>query len=123
MEERFEQLRQLLKYGQKIAFSLGACYVLPKVFAEELGARFDGCARAVGRSGSALRVYLPSALTATTPAAIAAAPMPAATAVLPEDVSFNSPSTAAVFVLGGSRNGWAEWIDDAGRTLDEVYRK
>lgn len=44
-------------------------------------------------------------------------------AVLPEDVSFNSPSTAAVFVLGGSRNGWAEWIDDAGRTLDEVYRK
>lgn len=43
--------------------------------------------------------------------------------VLTEDVSFTSPSTAAVFVLGSSQNGWTEWVDDTGRTLDEVYRK
>lgn len=42
--------------------------------------------------------------------------------VLTEDVVFSSPSAAAVFVLGGSQNGWTEWVDDAGRTLDEVYR-
>ena len=27
-----------------------------------------------------------------------------------------------VFVLGGSQNGWVEWANDAGQTLDEVYR-
>ena len=42
--------------------------------------------------------------------------------VLKEKVSFTSPSTAAVFVLGGSQNGWAEWIDSQGRTLSYVYR-
>lgn len=42
--------------------------------------------------------------------------------VLNENVSFTSPSTAAVFVLGGSQNGWAEWIDPQGRTLSYVYR-
>lgn len=41
---------------------------------------------------------------------------------LPYDVTFSSPSSAAVFVLGGSQNGWTEWIDDLGRTLDFVYR-
>lgn len=43
-------------------------------------------------------------------------------ATLESDQSFLSPSCAAVFVLGGSANGWTEWVDDAGRTLDEVYR-
>lgn len=37
-------------------------------------------------------------------------------------VSFDSPSAAAVFVLGGSQNGWTEWIDSIGRTLSSVYR-
>ena len=38
-------------------------------------------------------------------------------------VSFNSPSSAAMFVLGGSTNGWVEWKDKDGKTLDELYRK
>lgn len=42
--------------------------------------------------------------------------------ILEEDVVFQSPSTAAVFVLGGSQNGWVEWVDDEGKTLDEIYR-
>ena len=42
--------------------------------------------------------------------------------VLDEDIQFSSPSSAAVFVLGGSQNGWMEWINEAGQTLDEVYR-
>ena len=35
---------------------------------------------------------------------------------------FSSPSSAAVFVLGGSQNGWTEWVNEAGETLDTVYR-
>ena len=42
--------------------------------------------------------------------------------VLADDVEFASPSAAAVFVLGGSQNGWTEWVDDFGQTLDRVYR-
>ena len=42
--------------------------------------------------------------------------------VLDHDVLFPSPSAAAVFVLGGSQNGWTEWINDYGQTLDYVYR-
>ena len=38
-------------------------------------------------------------------------------------VSFSSPSSAAMFVLGGSTNGWTEWKDKDGKTLDEIYRK
>ena len=38
-------------------------------------------------------------------------------------VSFTSPSSAAMFVLGGSINGWVEWKDKGGKTLDELYRK
>ncbi len=45
-----------------------------------------------------------------------------ARAVLEEDISFPSPSAAAVFVLGGSQNGWTEWVNDRGQTLDFVYR-
>ena len=38
-------------------------------------------------------------------------------------VSFSSPSSAAMFVLGGSQNGWTEWKNSAGKTLDDLYRK
>ena len=38
-------------------------------------------------------------------------------------VSFTPPSSAAMFVLGGSTNGWVEWKDKDGKTLDELYRK
>ena len=38
-------------------------------------------------------------------------------------VSFTSPSSAAMFVLGGSTNGWVEWKDKDGKTLDDLYRK
>lgn len=36
---------------------------------------------------------------------------------------FNSPSGASDFVIGGSTNGWTEWKDKDGKTLDEIYRK
>lgn len=38
-------------------------------------------------------------------------------------VSFTSPSSAGMFVLGGSINGWTEWKDKDSKTLDELYRK
>ena len=38
-------------------------------------------------------------------------------------VSFSSPSSAGMFVLGGSINGWAEWKNKDGKTLDEAFRK
>ena len=38
-------------------------------------------------------------------------------------MSFTSPSSAGMFVLGGSINGWTEWKDRSGKTLDELYRK
>ncbi len=41
---------------------------------------------------------------------------------LASTLHFESPSAAAVFVLGGSCNGWTEWVDDTGRTLSSVYR-
>ena len=39
------------------------------------------------------------------------------------DKTFTSPSTAADFCLGRSANGWMEWKDKDGNTLDAVYRK
>ncbi len=42
---------------------------------------------------------------------------------LVEDTVFGSPSTAAAFVLGRSANGWTEWKNEDGKTLDEVKRK
>lgn len=39
------------------------------------------------------------------------------------DVDFDSPSAAAVFVLGGSQNGWTEWVSEDGDTLSSVYRE
>lgn len=38
-------------------------------------------------------------------------------------ISFTSSSSAGQFVLGGSINGWVEWKDKDGNTLDEIYRK
>ena len=38
-------------------------------------------------------------------------------------ISFKSPSGASDFVLGGSTNGWAEWKNKDGKTLDELFRK
>ena len=37
-------------------------------------------------------------------------------------LSFKSPSGASDFVLGGSTNGWVEWKDKDGQTLDELFR-
>ena len=41
---------------------------------------------------------------------------------LERDYVLDSPSTAASYVVGGNRNGWKEWINDNGMTLDEIYR-
>ena len=43
--------------------------------------------------------------------------------VLESSYTFSSPSTAAGFCTGGNLNGWIEWKDKNGHTLDEVYRK
>lgn len=43
-------------------------------------------------------------------------------AVSTDDLEFASPSTAAQFVLGGSQNGWTEWVSEDGKTLNDVYR-
>ena len=43
--------------------------------------------------------------------------------VLTSDVTFSSPSTAAMFCLGRPSNGWSEWKDKNGNTLDVIYRK
>lgn len=42
--------------------------------------------------------------------------------VFARDYVFRTPSGAADVVLGRSANGWIEWTDDRGRTLDEVKR-
>lgn len=39
------------------------------------------------------------------------------------DVLFRSPSGASDVVLGRSSNGWLEWKDPAGKTLDELKRQ
>jgi hypothetical protein len=43
--------------------------------------------------------------------------------VLQKIVPFNSPSGAAAFVLGGSQNGWVEWKNADGKTLQSVREK
>lgn len=43
--------------------------------------------------------------------------------VFQQDHAFNSPSGAAGVVLGRSSNGWREWVDDQGRSLDELERQ
>lgn len=39
------------------------------------------------------------------------------------DWAFTSPSAAAGIVTGSSANGWIEWKNARGQTLDEVYRR
>lgn len=43
--------------------------------------------------------------------------------VLTSNLTFSSPSTAAMFCLGRPTNGWNEWKDKDGNTLDSVFRK
>ena len=43
--------------------------------------------------------------------------------IMASDKTFSSASTAASFCLGRSANGWTEWKDKDGNTLDSVYRK
>lgn len=43
--------------------------------------------------------------------------------VFAKDHLFSSPSGAAIALLGRSANGWVEWKDAHGKTLDELKRK
>lgn len=43
--------------------------------------------------------------------------------VFQRDVLFRSPSGASSVVLGRNSNGWTEWRDPAGQTLDELKRQ
>jgi hypothetical protein len=43
--------------------------------------------------------------------------------VFQKDQLFKSPSTAAAIVLGRNANGWREWKDKNGKTLDELKRQ
>lgn len=42
--------------------------------------------------------------------------------ILIKDKLFSSPSTASTFVLGRSSNGWVEWKNKGGETLDKIIR-
>jgi predicted GIY-YIG superfamily endonuclease len=44
------------------------------------------------------------------------------TVVFEKDHLFNSPSMAAIALMGRSANGWLEWKAEDGKTLDEVKR-
>jgi len=43
--------------------------------------------------------------------------------VMTRDYLFTSPSMAAVALQGRSANGWFEWKNKSGKTLDEVKRQ
>lgn len=43
--------------------------------------------------------------------------------IFQENEMFNSPSSAAAQVLSRNANGWTEWKDKKGKTLDELKRK
>lgn len=43
--------------------------------------------------------------------------------VFKKDHLFSSPSKAAAMLFGRSSNGWTEWKDSSGKTLDEVKRQ
>ena len=45
------------------------------------------------------------------------------TVVFMKDHSFRSPSMAALALMGRTSNGWVEWKDAKGRTLDELKRQ
>ena len=42
--------------------------------------------------------------------------------ILTKVISFKSPSGASDFILGGSTNGWVEWKNSDGKTLNDIYR-
>lgn len=42
--------------------------------------------------------------------------------IFSEDFIFGSPSAAAAAVLGRRANGWTEWKNKDGKTIDEIYR-
>lgn len=44
------------------------------------------------------------------------------TYIFEEDFIFGSPSAAAAAVLGRRANGWTEWKNSDGKTIDEIYR-
>ncbi len=41
---------------------------------------------------------------------------------LQKDYKFSSPSLASAIVLGRSSNGWTEWKDENGKSLNDYYR-
>lgn len=43
--------------------------------------------------------------------------------VFTEDYTFSSPSASAGVILGRRANGWIEWKDKSGKTMDEKIRK
>ncbi len=43
--------------------------------------------------------------------------------VFQKDHVFRSPSMAAIALMGRNANGWTEWKDQAGKTLDELKRQ
>lgn len=43
--------------------------------------------------------------------------------ILKITLEFNTPSGASDFILGGSTNGWVEWKNTNGKTLNEIFRK
>lgn len=43
--------------------------------------------------------------------------------VFKSDYIFSSPSAASAIVLARSSNGWTDWKNKEGKTLDELYRK
>jgi hypothetical protein len=43
--------------------------------------------------------------------------------IFEQDYNFSSPSAAAVVVLARRANGWIEWKNKEGKTLDELKRK
>lgn len=42
--------------------------------------------------------------------------------IFTQDFIFGSPSAAAAAVLGRRANGWTEWKNKDGKTIDEIYR-
>lgn len=42
--------------------------------------------------------------------------------VLTKDIKFPSPSAASSFCLGNSSNGWDDWKDKNGKTMNEILR-
>jgi len=43
--------------------------------------------------------------------------------VLNKDIIFSSPSAASSFCLGANSNGWNDWKDETGQTLNDVIRQ